>query len=455
MSNSKYKEIFNYFINEAFFQKCKDEKKQLIVIEEFIKKCINVYWCNSNFYFDGSLDDFLCIFYNFITENKTKSFTNPINNNILDDFSRKYIEFISLSLQTLFNNFCENSLTEFGLSLYNFIIEFKNNYKTNDVIELILRIDKSFEIPEEKIGIISMICFNKNFISEIQKKVNELKTIYYENDINKISSDLCLNNYENYVLSQIIYDKKMKKGKISDKNQLFKIDNKNNLSSNIGTNGKDNIIMTKNDEIITNLSEKINNGQNILNKREIKNNDNLIKFDNIIERNPIQQNIFEKNSNNNEDKDNRIYNNVRNNISIKNEENLNLKSLENENKELRQIISNINAKLFELEKSNELNNKTIRELLIYKELNEKAKNKMKKELGEVKHNVDILKKIHEKIYFRDVSKFYINEFTKIYGEIKGVNLYNTCQNILSFNFYGKSEEFKTHDYDCKSLFEWK
>ena len=425
------------------------------MIEEFIKKCINVYWCNSNFYFDGSLDDFLCIFYNFITENKTKSFTNPINNNILDDFSRKYIEFISLSLQTLFNNFCENSLTEFGLSLYNFIIEFKNNYKTNDVIELILRIDKSFEIPEEKIGIISMICFNKNFISEIQKKVNELKTIYYENDINKISSDLCLNNYENYVLSQIIYDKKMKKGKISDKNQLFKIDNKNNLSSNIGTNGKDNIIMTKNDEIITNLSEKINNGQNILNKREIKNNDNLIKFDNIIERNPIQQNIFEKNSNNNEDKDNRIYNNVRNNISIKNEENLNLKSLENENKELRQIISNINAKLFELEKSNELNNKTIRELLIYKELNEKAKNKMKKELGEVKHNVDILKKIHEKIYFRDVSKFYINEFTKIYGEIKGVNLYNTCQNILSFNFYGKSEEFKTHDYDCKSLFEWK
>ena len=47
--------------------------------------------------------------------------------------------------------------------------------------------------------------------------------------------------------------------------------------------------------------------------------------------------------------------------------------------------------------------------------------------------VETLTDIHKKIYFRDVSKYYINEFARI-NNIDGKSTYDKCQNILNSNF---------------------
>ena len=73
------------------------------------------------------------------------------------------------------------------------------------------------------------------------------------------------------------------------------------------------------------------------------------------------------------------------------------------------------------------------------EIKEKEKNKEKKyekyeeEISMLNKKVETLIDIHKKIYFRDVSKYYINEFARI-NNIDGKNTYDKCQNILNSNF---------------------
>lgn len=73
------------------------------------------------------------------------------------------------------------------------------------------------------------------------------------------------------------------------------------------------------------------------------------------------------------------------------------------------------------------------------EIKEKEKKKEKKyekyeeELSMLNKKVETLIDIHKKIYFRDVSKYYINEFARI-NNIDGKNTYDKCQNILNSDF---------------------
>jgi hypothetical protein len=59
--------------------------------------------------------------------------------------------------------------------------------------------------------------------------------------------------------------------------------------------------------------------------------------------------------------------------------------------------------------------------------------KNEKAISMLNKQIETLTEIHKKIYFRDVSKYYINEFARI-NNIYGINTYDKCQNILNFNF---------------------
>lgn len=75
---------------------------------------------------------------------------------------------------------------------------------------------------------------------------------------------------------------------------------------------------------------------------------------------------------------------------------------------------------------------TIKEL---KKKFEKLENfeKFENDIKKLKQDVDKLNDIHQTINFRDISKFYIKEFSRKY-HIKGDNIFEQCQNILKFNF---------------------
>ena len=59
--------------------------------------------------------------------------------------------------------------------------------------------------------------------------------------------------------------------------------------------------------------------------------------------------------------------------------------------------------------------------------------KYEEKISMLNKKVETLIDIHKKIYFRDVSKYYINEFARI-NNIDGKNTYDKCQNILNSNF---------------------
>ena len=90
-----------------------------------------------------------------------------------------------------------------------------------------------------------------------------------------------------------------------------------------------------------------------------------------------------------------------------------LSRIEEQNK----VIADINEKYIKLENSIE------KEKKILKNSFEKEKNNLKNEIEKLKLNVSELNDIHETIYFRDVSKFYILEFANVYG-VKGYNTYD-------------------------------
>ena len=59
--------------------------------------------------------------------------------------------------------------------------------------------------------------------------------------------------------------------------------------------------------------------------------------------------------------------------------------------------------------------------------------KYEEKISMLNKKVETLIDIHKKIYFLDVSKYYINEFARI-NNIDGKNTYDKCQNILNSNF---------------------
>ena len=265
-SGLNYKHILNTFINDLFFKQMQNEKDQLLEIENFIKNCINIFWCNSIFYMKEEYESFFTILYDYLTEKSTKKFINVLAyKNKKDDFSMKYLEYISNELMILFEDFDNNSLLLFEKSLYDFIIDYKDIYETDNCIDLILKIQSNNNnLSQEEIGLISMVCLNKQFILDINKEINNKK------NVNEIIEDLALNEYEIEVLKQLF----------ADANNKMKKDNQGII---LNVNGK---INTNNSQIEDSLKmEKciykadISTEDNKIN--EINNNDNISIKENI------------------------------------------------------------------------------------------------------------------------------------------------------------------------------
>lgn len=151
----------------------------------------------------------------------------------------------------------------------------------------------------------------------------------------------------------------------------------------------------------------------------IKEKKDLLEFDVFI----LSQIIIE-----NTDKDKKLKQNdelTNNNIIISesetneeiSEKEIDLEKMDfNDNMSIKKIIYHLSKKIGILEK-------------------ETAENKKKNEktITELKKQIETLTEIHRKIYFRDVSKYYINEFARI-NNIYGNNTYDKCQNILNSDF---------------------
>ena len=236
----------------------------------------------------------------------------------------------------LFNDFRNESIEKFKISLYSFISEFKKRYK-NSFIDNAFKIGTIYNLTNEDIAIVSMILFSKDFIKQLEdiSKRDEKAKNDYLTIINL--------NKQEIIVYKYINDNKFHSIQ-QDNENVTDIENKNNNQLMIESKKDYNSQLNKESDLITN--ELLN-----INKKELN-----LKNDDI------------------ESKIELIFNNKISKIS----------------ENFKKINCELNEKLNKIiEENNQLNEKFTKE-----------NNKLKKE-------IDYLKEIHQKIYFRDVSKHYI------------------------------------------------
>ena len=309
-----------------------------IIIDKFqenIFKSLKTFWINSHFLFSVDLDDFMNILYSFIMQSESKNF---ILENKYDENMKQYLEYMSFYLEKLFKNFNEDSLKDFGQSLYNYVE--KNELKNIGFIKRALLIKNIYNLKNEEVGLITLICGNSNFIEKMEKIADSTKA-YDEKVLEAIVKEQGLSKYEIMVLGQI-FDERIK---------------------NNSPNGSSNQIINDNQTINKEESEI-----------ELKKED--------YDDDPKYQALIEK-----------------------------MDSLNNKISDLTHELSNV-------------------------------REKNEKEISKLKQDIEKLNDIHRRIYFRDVSKFYINQFAKTY-KIDGSDTFHICQNIMSSNFSKlKAKELK-------------
>ena len=109
----------------------------------------------------------------------------------------------------------------------------------------------------------------------------------------------------------------------------------------------------------------------------------------------------------------------------KSEKKIGFTEYENDKNIITQLLNRIDTLEEEIAEIKEKEKKNEKKYEKYEKYEEKISMLNKK--------VETLIDIHKKIYFRDVSKYYINEFARI-NNIDGKNTYDKCQNILNSDF---------------------
>lgn len=418
ISGENYRNIINYFINELFFKKFSNEYDQFNEIENFLRKCVNVYSCNCTFSLDKKFESFFSILYEFITENNFKLFiANKNGEDKVRDFFLKYIKKFSLGLINLLEDFNQTHLEDFEKSLYNFITNYIDVYGGNYYLDIISSIQSQNKISPEEIGLISMICFNRKFIKDIETNINNNENI-------EVIIDECgLNAYEELVVKSLFNLKEKKSSEIIV-NSDIKLKEITTISYKDTTTENNNLQIDKkkaDNKVQRDKDNKKTQLEMIPNKNEIKETKDVIPKD-IKEKIKLNEEIKTNLIKTEEDsKGDEIKNLKEKDIESLNEQvqrlNLELSNLKRQYEEDK--IKNIN---FQRENKLEIERYKIK----VDNLNE--------ELKETKDEVNNLKFIHKSIYFRDISKFYINQFTNEHKNFEGNNLYQTCQNILKYDF---------------------
>ena len=481
-SGKNYDNIINHFINELFFKKYSNEKEQLNEIENFLNKSINIYSCNCIFYMDDKFKDFFSILTDFITENNFKLFINEQNvDEKIKSFFLKYIKCFSLELMKLLEDFNENSLLVFEKSLYEFISNYIDVYGGNYYLNLMSNIQSHNKLTPEELGLISVVCFNRRFVKDIEAKINN------NEDLKEMIEECGFNFYENLVVVNLV-DIHKKKGLEKKEFPDMKIKNNNVIINNNITEKNDvlqNVNIKENNQIQTD-KEKTSKPvleQNI--KEKIKAKDNISK--DSKENGEIKEENKSNLININDDiKDNEKKELSENNQTSNNYKNLKDKKIEYLGEQIQKFNSELSAFKRQYEEDKIKNQKFYSEIEEYKRKNDQYKkendeykrkndqykkendqykkendeykrkndeykrkndeykkenekykikiNNLNEELKEIKEEVKELKIIHKSIYFRDISKLYIKQFINEHKNLQGINLYQTCQNILKYDF---------------------
>ena len=251
--------------------------------------------------------------------------------------------------------------------LFNFISLNKNKYR-NTFINSAFKIGEEFNLENKDIAIISIIYFTKNFIAE-------LESISQKDDIiiNKYKEDANLNEQEMIVLDYIINQNKKEK-EASPNKIIEEKGNNNNLAQDNNEEEK---------ELTSTFEDQSDNNNNFLNNQSFNEEESKKRQENDTE----------------EDVNNKIFNHQSNRIEIEPEGKMNKEMSNDKGKEndkyslLLNEINQMKTTIYQM-------NTTIYDL--------------KKKIYEHEEKIEVLTNIHRKIYFRDMSKYYIIEFAKKY-----------------------------------------
>lgn len=328
-------------------------------LETYILKNLRIFYVNSLLLYSCNLNEFMNIFYDYITQKSSKNFIKELN---IDDSLKEYYDYISFYFEKLFKDFNEENFEKFKLYLFKFIDNHKNK-KIKFVDRAISIKNSNPNLKDEEIGLISFICSNNNFIKYLEKLVDNNKI----EDLDKIIDEEGLLDLEILILEEIFKEKDYiqisSESTFNDSNKdesKIKNDSQNKVNNNIT-------------EIKTETSEQLIKNENFSNDKLYKE----IDF-------------------------------------------------------LKKQISSLNQQISQQEnKLSQQENK-----LSHQE------NEYKNRISNLEKEVEELKDIHKKIYFRDVSKFYIYEFAKMHN-INADNTYKLCKIILNLNFTNlKSKNLK-------------
>ena len=206
-----------------------------------------------------------------------------------------------------------------------------------------------------------------------------------------------------------------------------------------------------NTKLINELKEKGESSQNYSEKyfSEIISEKGLQDYEILVMGDVFEEVTSKKNSSNqisneninidiNFKKDNEDKNDGKNNSTKKIQDNIKTK-VEKEIEDLsdepkyKALLTLINEQKNKMNKRFEDVHKQIKEL---KEEITSQRQKHDDDIKKLNLKISELEDTHKAIYFRDVSKFYIDRFSDKYN-IKGNNTYENSQNIIHFNFYQK------------------
>ena len=385
MSNENIDDLFDLLEEEEkTSDNSMDKAKKMEKIKNLIIQKISTFWCNSYYLNSVELDDFMNLFYNFFVNN-----IDSILDKNVEDSIKVYYDFISYHLNKLFEDFNSESFAEFKLSLFDFVE--KNMNKNIKFVERANLIGVRYKLSKDNIGLVSMICANKNFtdeIEEIKSEKTEKNESLTKEDINKIIDDKKYCALEICALGIILDEQKI---------QTLHLESTTNLSAN--SNYKDSI----NDKIIP--ENEINQPSEAKKEETIESIEDIIKDNNLT--NKVDNTILSLIEKNNK------------NILILNQK---LSFLMKENSSLKEEISNL-------------------------------KEEHRKEIAKLNDDIGHLRDIHKKIYFRNVSKYYIKEFA-YYNKISGENTFTLCQNILLFDFEKSIKFSNLKDIITKIVFHY-
>ena len=457
--------------------------------EDSIFRNLKLFWCNSCFVYESIiLDNFMNFIYNFMTKKKS----NIVIDNNLDSFSKKYMNYILYPLQKLFNNYDENTFKEFKDYLNNFII-----FNKNEQIDFIQKPLRILGPNDENVGLLSLYCFDKATNESVEKIANSLQDIS-EDSIRIICDNNGLDEYEELILRDNINKKK-------ENLKLNKIELLPEINLEIHDNNSENKSKQKEVLYQNEMDQLSKDKKVIIDKKNLQDDDFILNLKKVIEVNQLlqeqvndlkikaennklfEEQITEKNKllveqiNDQVEKTKFLEKQMTEQMNDQAEKNKLLVEQMNDqvekNKFLEKQMTEKN-KLFaeqmndQAEKNKllveQMNDQVEKTKLLEKQMTEKNKllveqmndqvektkfleeqmkvqiekcKLLEEHLNSLNIKVDKLENLHRGIYFRDISKFYIDTFCQN-NNIKGDDTYHRAENLLKMDYKNNLKDYK-------------